>query len=96
MSIQDDTHDKLTKAYMAYFKANEQFACPHCGGGVEFGGLKMKRYVPDKSLSEAGLTHKQQRKRMLKKKKPSTLAEREAAARAYNRQAEREHAKDWG
>ena len=24
MSIQDDTHDKLTKAYMAYFKANEQ------------------------------------------------------------------------
>ena len=26
MSIQDDTHDKLTKAYMAYFKANEQFA----------------------------------------------------------------------
>ena len=25
MSIQDDTHDKLTKAYMAYFKANEQF-----------------------------------------------------------------------
>ena len=26
MSIQADTHDKLTKAYMAYFKANEQFA----------------------------------------------------------------------
>ena len=26
MSIQDDTHDKLTKADMAYFKANEQFA----------------------------------------------------------------------
>ena len=26
MSIPDDTHDKLTKAYMAYFKANEQFA----------------------------------------------------------------------
>ena len=26
MSIQDDTHDKLTKAYMAYIKANEQFA----------------------------------------------------------------------
>ena len=26
MSIQDETHDKLTKAYMAYFKANEQFA----------------------------------------------------------------------
>ena len=26
MSIQDDTHDKLTKTYMAYFKANEQFA----------------------------------------------------------------------
>ena len=26
MTIQDDTHDKLTKAYMAYFKANEQFA----------------------------------------------------------------------
>mgnify|MGYP005707838603 FL=1 len=26
MGIQDDTHDKLTKAYMAYFKANEQFA----------------------------------------------------------------------
>ena len=25
MSIQDDTHDKLTKAYMEYFKANEQF-----------------------------------------------------------------------
>ena len=25
MSIQDDTHDKLTKAYMAYLKANEQF-----------------------------------------------------------------------
>ena len=25
MSIQDDTHDKLTKAYMAYFTANEQF-----------------------------------------------------------------------
>ena len=21
----DDTHDKLTKAYMAYFKANEKF-----------------------------------------------------------------------
>ena len=26
MTIQDDTHDKLTKAYMAYFKANELFA----------------------------------------------------------------------
>ena len=26
MSIPDDTHDRLTKAYMAYFKANEQFA----------------------------------------------------------------------
>ena len=26
MTIQDDTHDKLTKAYMAYFKANEKFA----------------------------------------------------------------------
>ena len=26
MSIQDDIHDKLTKAYMVYFKANEQFA----------------------------------------------------------------------
>ncbi len=25
MSIQDDTHDKLTKAYMEYFKANELF-----------------------------------------------------------------------
>jgi len=23
--IDDDTHDKLTKAYMAYFKANEAF-----------------------------------------------------------------------
>jgi len=23
--INDDTHDKLTKAYMAYFKANEKF-----------------------------------------------------------------------
>ena len=23
--IEDDTHDKLTKAYMAYFKANEAF-----------------------------------------------------------------------
>lgn len=23
--IDDDTHDKLTKAYMAYFKANEKF-----------------------------------------------------------------------
>ena len=23
--IQDDTHDKLTKAYMSYFKANEKF-----------------------------------------------------------------------
>ena len=23
--IKDDTHDKLTKAYMAYFKANEKF-----------------------------------------------------------------------
>jgi len=23
--IEDDTHDKLTKAYMAYFKANEKF-----------------------------------------------------------------------
>jgi hypothetical protein len=26
MTIQDDTHDKLTKAYMAYFNANEKFA----------------------------------------------------------------------
>ena len=26
MTILDDTHDKLTKAYMAYFKANELFA----------------------------------------------------------------------
>ena len=26
MTIQDDTHDKLTQAYMAYFKANELFA----------------------------------------------------------------------
>ena len=26
MTIQDDTHDKLTKAYMEYFKANEKFA----------------------------------------------------------------------
>ena len=26
MTIQDDTHDKLTKAYMEYFKANELFA----------------------------------------------------------------------
>lgn len=25
MSIQDDTHDKLTKAYLEYFKANERF-----------------------------------------------------------------------
>lgn len=23
--MQDDTHDKLTKAYLAYFKANEAF-----------------------------------------------------------------------
>jgi hypothetical protein len=23
--IEDDTHDKLTKAYMEYFKANEKF-----------------------------------------------------------------------
>ena len=23
--IEDDTHDKITKAYMAYFKANEKF-----------------------------------------------------------------------
>jgi|TARA_B110000977_G_scaffold70688_1_gene95928 hypothetical protein len=23
--VEDDTHDKLTKAYMAYFKANEKF-----------------------------------------------------------------------
>ena len=23
--MNDDTHDKLTKAYMAYFKANEKF-----------------------------------------------------------------------
>ena len=26
MSIPDAPHDRLTKAYMAYFKANEQFA----------------------------------------------------------------------
>ena len=25
MSIQDDTHDKLTKAYLEYYKANERF-----------------------------------------------------------------------
>jgi hypothetical protein len=25
MSIEDDTHDKLTKAYLEYFKANEKF-----------------------------------------------------------------------
>jgi len=25
MSIIDDTHDKLTKAYLEYFKANERF-----------------------------------------------------------------------
>jgi len=25
MTDDDDTHDKLTKAYMAYFKANEKF-----------------------------------------------------------------------
>ena len=25
MSIEDDTHDKLTKAYLEYFKENEKF-----------------------------------------------------------------------
>jgi len=25
MSIEDDTHDKLTKAYLDYFKANDKF-----------------------------------------------------------------------
>jgi hypothetical protein len=25
MDIEDDIHDQLTKAYMAYFKANEKF-----------------------------------------------------------------------
>ena len=25
MTIQDDTHDKLTKAYLEYYKANEKF-----------------------------------------------------------------------
>ena len=36
MSIEDDIHDKLTQAYMQYFKANEKFeSLLHSKGGKE-------------------------------------------------------------
>ena len=64
MSIQDDTHDKLTKAYMEYFKANEQF--------VKRRSLATK-VAARKALAEIRILARTRRKQLTEENNPAPI-----------------------
>ena len=71
MTIQDDTHDKLTQAYMAYFKANELFAkrrslATKVAARLELAEIRILARLRRKELEEqykVSKIHKQQQRK---------------------------------